>query len=155
MAKPPEVETGDLERPLDASTLNDLETRWAEPAARPKFIHQLRPAPPFRNRIFREIRTATNKLVHVEKVRSMDEHRVQPDPVEVSIGGTQVDGTRLLLETSRRATRQIKTCLEYYSSLRLLMGTYAYCGSHMVPASGEALLREAPRFVQFFTWSAP
>ena len=55
------------------------------------------------------------------------------------------------METSRRSNRQIATTLEYYSALRLLMGAYAYCGTHVVQASGEALLREAPRHVQYFT----
>ena len=76
----------DLERPLDKATIENLDKQWDD--VHPfKFITQMRPAPPFRNRIFREFRALSCKLIPVEKARSLDDHKSTTDPVELPIGG--------------------------------------------------------------------
>ena len=69
-----DAEHPDVERALDPDTVAKLDTAWQEEHAW-KFISHMRPAPPFRNRVFREFRTQACKLIPVEKVKSLDEHK--------------------------------------------------------------------------------
>ena len=150
--KTEDTEQGDLERPLDADALVAMEARWAAPTPRPKSVHHLRPSPPFRNRIYRELQKKSNRFVPVEKARSLEDHRVQSDPVEVALGGSQGSGPKIILGASAPSRKAVSTLLEYLTALRLIMMTYSYCGSHVVNASGEQLLKaEAPRRVAFFS----
>ena len=143
----------DLERPLDNHTIAELEKTWKD-LGNPKFINELRPAPAFRNRVFREIKANANKLIPVEKAKSQDDDKYKSEPADVPVGGTMPDGSRLVLETTRRANRVVSTPLEYIAALRLIVGCYAYCGSHMVQSSGEALLQGGSRNVRYFSWQA-
>ena len=152
-SKPKEEVHPDLERPLDNQTIQELEKTWKD-LSNPKFINELRPAPAFRNRVFRELKTLNNKLIPVEKAKSQDDDKYKHEPTDVPVGGVMPDGTRLVLEHTRRSHRIVGSCLEYVAALRLIMGTYAFCGSHMVQSTGEALLRDAARQVRFFTWAA-
>ena len=154
-AAKPKIEEShpDLDRPLSNETIQELEKGWKEMDG-PKFINELRPAPAFRNRIFRELKTQNNKLVQVEKAKSQDDDKYKTEPTDVPVGGMLPDGTRLLLEHTRRSHRVVGSALEYVAALRLIMGTYAFCGSHMVQSTGEALLRDAPKQVRFFSWAA-
>ena len=152
-SKPKEEVHPDLERPLDNQTIQELEKIWKD-VSNPKFINELRPAPAFRNRVFRELKTLNNKLIPVEKAKSQDDDKYKNEPTDVPVGGMMPDGTRLVLETTRRSNRTVTSCLEYVAALRLIMGAYAFCGSHMVQSTGEALLQDAARKVRFFTWGA-
>ena len=53
----------------------------------------------------------------------------------------------LIYERERPQTRNVSTLLEYFAALRLLMGTYAYCGTHVVESKAEKGTR-----VLFFPW---
>ena len=153
-AAPPEEQSSDLERPLDSKTVEQLDKRWD--AVHPfKFISQMRPSPPFRNRIFREIQARTCKLVPVEKVRSVHDHKTTHEPTALPVGGSQPDGGRLVFEVAKKTNRHIANVVEYLAALQILMRTYAYCGSHQVPSSGAALLVQGtPKTVTYFSYGA-
>ena len=151
--KPSEDLHPDLDRPLDEKTVKELDARWD--AMHPfKFIAAMKGAPPFRARIFREIRTKTLKLVPVEKVKSVEDYKTVHEPTSLPIGGSQADGGRLVYEVTKKANRTVSTVLEYFTALRILMRTYSFCGSHTVDATGEALLGGAARKVVFFSYGA-
>ena len=59
------------------------------------------------------------------------------------------DGPQLIHEHSKPQARNIYTLLDYFSALRLLMGTYTYCGSHTV----ESRVRKGET-VCFFDWGS-
>ena len=48
------------------------------------------------------------------------------------MGGTGEN--QLYWETAKPPKRTIRTTLEYVAALRLLTGTYAFCGTHPVPS---------------------
>ena len=151
--KPPEELNPDLERPLDEKTIKDLTARWD--AMHPfSFVTSMKAAPPFRNRLFREIRNKSCKLVPVEKVKSVDDYKTSHEPTALPVGGAQPDGGRLIFEVAKKKIRRINSTLEYFTALRILMRTYAFCGSHVVEASGAAMLDGAARKVVFFTYGA-
>ena len=145
----------DIERPLDAKTVVALEVAWK--AVHPfKFIPQRCAAPAFRNRVYREIKTASCKVIPVEKVRTVDDTRSTQEPATHQVGSSNPDGGRLLFEVAKKTTRTVRSVFDYLTSLTILMRTYAYCGTHQVPATGATLLRDSgsARLVTFFSYSA-
>ena len=44
----------------------------------------------------------------------------------------------MIYETQRKSSRQISSCLDYVTALRVIMNTYAYCGTHRVAAADDA-----------------
>ena len=139
-AKPPtprDEDIPDLERPLDPASVERLETEW-NTMHHMKLINFMKPAPQFRNKLFRELHMKTARLVPVEKVRSLEDNRLASEPEKLDIGAVTGEGSKLVLETTRKSTRRIADCLEYLTALRILMQTYAYCGSHKVTASEDS-----------------
>ena len=129
-----DAEHPDVDRPLDAATIEQLETQWsAEHTFR--FISHMRPAPQFRNKIFRELRTQAAKLVPVEKVKTHEENKTAAEPLQIEIGSAE--GSKLVYETAKKTMRPIHTTLEYVTALKIIMNTYAYCGSHKVASSSD------------------
>ena len=151
--KQPEELNPDLERPLDEKTINDLTARWD--AMHPfTFLASMKAAPPFRNRLFREIRSKSCKLVPVEKVKSVDDYKTSEAPTSLPVGGSQTDGGRLIFEVQKKKNRRINCTLDYFTALQILMRTYAFCGSHVVEASGAVLLEGSARKIVFFSYGA-
>lgn len=134
---PPKDEDNlDLERPLDQASIDRLEANWTE-MHHLKLINFMRPAPQFRNRLFRELHNKVARLVLVEKVKSMEDNRLASEPEKRDVGPPSSDGSKLVLESVRKTTRNIQDCLGYLTALRILMHSYAYCGSHKVASSAD------------------
>ena len=76
----------------------------------------MKAAPPFRNRLFREIRNQTCKLVPVEKVRSVEDYKTTHEPHALPVGGAQPDGGRLVFEVEKKKNRQVNGVLEYFTA---------------------------------------
>ena len=137
----------DQERPLDPVTVEQLEKAWTE-LHKWKQIAPMRPAPPFRNRIYRDIKAQSCKLVPVEKVKTAEEHKTTTDPIQLTIGGAGEDGGHLIYEApGRKSARKISSTLEYVSALRVVMGTYAFCGTHKVDSHADPAVK-----VTYFPW---
>ena len=127
----------DMERPLDTATIERLDDEWLKKYSF-RFIAHMRPAPAFRNRVFRELRMKVARLIPVEKVRSMEENKVAADPVHIEVGGSGADGGHLIYETHRKLSRHVGSLLDYLTALRIIMYTYAYCGTHLVSSQEDA-----------------
>ena len=151
----PEEAGADIERPLDSKAVEALEAAWKAKHDF-QFVPKFRPAPPFKARIYRELHQKCGKLVQVEKVRTVDDNRTSQDPQQLPIGGVQPDGGRLLFEVERKQSRTIRNVLDYLTAVSIIMRTYAFCGTHKVPAHGATLLREpdTPKEVTFFSFGA-
>ena len=143
---PQDADHPDLERPLDAATIEKLDAGWTE-LHKWKFISHMRPAPQFRDRVFRQLRTMGAKLIPVEKAKSMEETRIASEPIELPIGESGSDGAKLIYQTAHKTSRQIHNSLEYVTALRVVMNTYAYCGSHKVTAKDDE-----SKTIVFFPW---
>ena len=105
----------------------------------------MKPAPPLRNRVFREFKAAAMTLHHVERAVTLQDTRRPTDNLKVALGGEGAQ--QLYWETVRPMKLVARTTLEYIAALRLLTGTYAYCGTH--PA--ESKIRPG-HMVVFFLW---
>ena len=69
---------------------------------------------------------------------------VEPERLPVGPAGS---AAALIYEREKPQVKSVRTLLEYFSALRLLMGTYAYCGTDMVDST------ECPGTkVQYFPW---
>ena len=67
------------------------------------------------------------------------------EKAKIAVGG---DGdSQLIWETAKPQKRVIRTPLEYAAALRLLMGTYAFCGTHMVESKAKP-----GNWVQMMPW---
>ena len=134
------VET-DMEKPLGPELEQSLAERWAalhnwQP------IKSMKAAPKFKNRVFREFRVGATTLHPVEKAVTLRQSKRPQEPERLPVGGGA-----LVYETVRPATRDVNTPLGYIASLRLIMGTYAYCGSHQVTSK-----KDPTKEVVFFPW---
>ena len=70
-AKPAEAQDKDcldMERPLDPASVEKLEKTWDELHPKLKFIGFMRPAPTFRNRLFREFHNKVANVTLMERV---------------------------------------------------------------------------------------
>ena len=71
-------------------------------------------------------------LHHVEKAVTLQDTKCPQEKAKIPMGG---DGAnQLFWETAKPQKRVIRTTLEYVAALRLLTGTYAFCGTHVVPS---------------------
>ena len=133
---PKDEEANDLEKPMDPTSIERLDSTWTA-THQLKFINFMKPAPQFRNKMFRELHMRTARLLQVEKVQSLEDNRLASEPEKVDIGAFTSDGSKLVLESARNLKRKVTDCLEYLTALRILMQTYAYVGSHMVPSATD------------------
>ena len=135
----------DMEQPLDPETRKRLRTSWSG-------IHPWNPVPSmkagpkFRNRVVREFLGACVTNHPVEKAVSSLQVKRPMEPERLPIGPASAVAT-LIYEREKPQTRTVSTLLEYFSCLRLIMGTYAYCGTHQV----ESKVAPGTRVV-FFPW---
>ena len=145
--KPAEIkdeDNVDLERALDPASVDRLEATWMQVHGF-KLVNFMKPAPQFRNRLFREMHQRSARLVPVEKVRSMEDTRLTSEPEQVNLGALTADGSKLVLQSASKQSRRITDCLEYLTALRILMQTYAYVGSHKVASSAD-VSKQVPFF---------
>ena len=84
-------------------------------------------------------------LHHVERAVTLQDTKRPTENLKVALGGEGAQ--QLYWETARPMKRVIRTTLEYIAALRLLTGTYAYCGTHIV----ESKLKAGQPTV-FFDW---
>ena len=137
-ATKPEELSSDLERPLDNKVIESLDQVWMD-TYNFKFISHMRPAPQFRNRIFRELKMHTTRLIPVEKARSVEENRILQEPLQIYVGSSGgSEGGKLLFETQKKSSRVVNNVFDYMTALRIIMNTYAYCGSHKVTSTEDA-----------------
>ena len=139
-AKPAEAQDKDcldLERPLDPASVEKLEKSWDELHPKLKFIGFMRPAPHFRNRLFREFHNKVASVTLMEKVKSLEDCRSTSEPERVDMGAKMADGSKLVFEQPRKTARPITDCLSYLTALRVFMNACAYCGSHTVASSAD------------------
>ena len=132
-APPPQKDEDafDLDKPMDPSSIEKLDATWTD-GHDLKLINFMRPAPQFRNRLFREVHMKTSRMVQVEKVQTMEDIKMSSEPDKLEIGASTVEGSKLVLESVRKVSRKVTDCLEYLTALRILMQAYAYVGSHKV-----------------------
>ena len=106
----------------------------------------MKPAPKLRNRVVREFQGACMSNHVVEKcVTSLQAKKpVEPDRLPVGPPG---EGAALIYEKEKPQVRRVSTVLEYFAALRLLMGTYAYCGTDLVPSQAKP-----GTMVEYFPW---
>ena len=128
----------DLERPLDAATVDKLDSEWMT-TYNFKFISHMRPAPQFRNRVFREMKMCAARLIPAEKAKSQEENKITNEPVHIEVGSACAEGGgTLIYETQKKTCRTISNPFDYMTALRVIMNTYAYCGTHKVASSEDA-----------------
>ena len=120
----------DMEKPIDGETRTRLRTSWStrhgwEPVA------SIKGAPKLRNRVVREFagKCMTNHVVEKAVTALQAKHPVEPERLPVGPPGATAT---LLVERERPQTRVVSTLLAYFAALRVLLGTYAYCGTHKV-----------------------
>ena len=125
----------DMEKPLDPETRKRLRKQWQDLHAWQP-VASMKAAPKLRNRVVREFlgKCVTNHTV--EKCVTSLQAKRPVEPERLPIGPTNADAA-LIYEREKPQTRTVATLLDYLSCLRLLMGTYAYCGSHWVDSKVE------------------
>ena len=67
----------------------------------------------------------------MEKVFTVEESKRPKDAQRVP-SGPPSNKIPMFIETEKKQIKKVSTVAEYYENLRLLTGTYAYCGSHTV-----------------------
>ena len=86
-------------------------------------------------------------LHHVEKCVTIQDMKApqNQEKSKIAVGG---DGdSQLIWETAKPQKRTVRTVLEYVAALRLLMGTYAFCGTYMVESKAKK-----GEWVQMMPW---
>ena len=68
----------------------------------------------------------------VEKAVTLLQTKRPSEPERLPVPGTSSGTAQLVYEHTRPIARDVNTLLGYVSALRLICGTYAYCGSHVV-----------------------
>ena len=135
----------DMEKPIDKETRLRLKAQWKkrhnwEP--RPS----MKPGPKLRNRVVREFLALTVSNHELEKCVNSLQAKTPNEPERHPIGPVGAESA-LIYEREKPQKRKILTILDYFSALRLLMGTYAYCGTDLVPS-----LAVPGTTVEFFPW---
>ena len=135
----------DMEKPIDKETRLRLKTQWKklhnwEPRA------SMKPGPKLRNRVVREFLALTLSNHELEKCVNSLQAKTPNEPDRHPIGPPGAESA-LIYERERPQKRKIETILHYFSALRLLMGTYAYCGTDRVPS-----VAFPGTTVEFFPW---
>ena len=120
----------DLEKAMSAEDVAKLKKAWDNLHTWSPTLY-MKPHPPLRNRVWREFRGWTMTLHHVEKAVTIQDTKQPQETERTPIGG---EGSGLYHESAKPAKRVIRTTLEYVAALRLLTGTYAFCGAHAVPS---------------------
>ena len=108
----------------------------------------MKAAPKFRNRVTRELRNGCVTNHPVEKAVTLLQAKRPVEPERLPVVPGLTGDSALVYEHTKPQTRHVSTLLEYFAALRLIMGTYAYCGSHVVVS------RKTGNKVKFFTWGA-
>ena len=135
----------DMEKPIDKETRLRLKAQWKkvhnwEPRA------SMKPGPKLRNRVVREFLALTMSNHELEKCINSLQAKKPTEPERLPIGPVGSDAS-LIYEREKPLRRMIVSILDYFSALRLLMGTYAYCGTDMVPSQVTP-----GTMVEFFPW---
>ena len=140
-----DVLQADPERPLDPETHRRLIESWKELQGWQP-VQSMKAAPKLRNRIVREFvgRCVTTHAVERCISTLMAKRPVEPERTPV---GPPSASASLVYEHERPQTRGANTLLEYFACLRLLLGAYAYCGSHEVESTSHPGTK-----VIFFPW---
>ena len=134
----------DMDKPMDPSSIEKLDSTWTD-GHDLKLINYMRPAPQFRNRLFRETHMKNARMIQVEKVQTMEDIKMSSEPDKLEIGTSTMEGSKLVLESVRKVSRKVTDCLEYLTALRILMQAYAYVGSHKVMS-----MRDQNKQITFF-----
>ena len=106
----------------------------------------MKAAPKLRNRVVREFngKCMTNHAVEKAVTSLQAKRPVEPERLPVGPAGAEA---ALIYEREKPQTRKVYTVLEYFACLRLIMGTYAYCGTDLVPSQASP-----GTTVEFFSW---
>ena len=118
----------DMEQPLDPETRKRLKTSWSGMHVWNP-VPSMKAGPKFRNRVVREFLGSCVTNHPVEKAVNSLQVKRPVEPERLPIGPASAVAT-LIYEREKPQTRTVSTLLEYFSCLRLIMGTYAYCGTH-------------------------
>ena len=86
----------------------------------------------------------TNHMVEKAVTALQAKRPVEPERLPVGPPGATAT---LVVEREKPQTRSITTLLAYFAALRLILGTYAYCGTHWVES-----FEEKGKMVEFFPW---
>ena len=141
-AKRTKAPEGDIERELDPETRASLKKTWdASTSWSPD--KTMKGAPALRNRCFREFRGQCMTLHMVEKAITVEDVKRPAEKRHVPLGNDIDAG--LYMEYHKPMKRVVDTTLAYLSALRLLTGTYSYCGTHLHPSK-----KDPSREVVFF-----
>ena len=139
--------TADFEKPLDPATKEELQQSWDKDQAWQP-VPSMKAAPKFRNRVTRELRNGCVTNHPVEKAVTLLQAKRPVEPERLPVVPGLTGDSALVYEHTKPQTRHVSTLLEYFAALRLIMGTYAYCGSHVVVS------KKTGNKVKFFTWGA-
>ena len=106
----------------------------------------MKAAPKLRNRVVREFggKCMTNHAVEKAVTSLQAKRPVEPERLPVGPPGSEA---ALIYEREKPQVRKVYTVLEYFAALRLIMGTYAYCGTDLVPSQASPGSN-----VEFFSW---
>ena len=105
----------------------------------------MKPAPALRNRVYREFHGQVVALHMVEKAVTIEDVKKPAEKKQVPLGKSAEES--FYVEYNRPASKTVDSTLGYVAALRLLFGTYAYCGSHVVPSK-----KNPSENVTFFDW---
>lgn len=134
-ARRKETFEADMEKPIDTETRTRLKTNWNDRHGWQP-VPSMKPGPKFRNRVVREFagKCMTNHMVEKAITALQAKRPVEPDRLPVGPPGAPAT---LVVEREKPQTRTVTTLLTYFAALRLILGTYAYCGTHLVESSEE------------------
>lgn len=100
----------------------------------------MKAVPKFKKRLSREFRAmaVTNRPVEKAAIRLQAKKPFEPE--SHLVGGDSGEGA-LVYEHAHPQQRSVHSLLGYFCSLRLIMGTYAHCGSHKVQSKVDPTRR--------------
>ncbi|CAK0807283.1 unnamed protein product, partial [Prorocentrum cordatum] len=133
-------ESEDAEKELDPDTRKRLKETW-EAVRKWTPDRSMKPAPALRNRVYREFHGQVMTLHMVEKAVTIEDVKKPLEKKQVP-PGTGADE-----RYNKPASKPVDSTLGYVAALRLLFGTYAYCGTHEVPSK-----KNSTEKVTFFDW---
>ena len=139
--------TADYEKPLDPATKEELADSW-DRDQKWQPVPSMKAAPKFRNRVTRELRNGCVTNHPVEKAVTLLQAKRPVEPERLPVIPGLSGESALVYEHVKPQTRHVHTLLEYFAALRLIMGTYAYSGSHIVTS------KKTGNKVTFFSWGA-
>ena len=134
----------DVERDLDPEFRKALKKQWADNHDWTPH-RSMKAGPPLRNRCYREFRSEAMTLHMVEKALTIEDAKKPAEKKTLPLGGGAEEN--LCMEYKPPMRKVVDTTLGYVAALRLIMGTYSYCGSHEVPSK-----KAKGTNITFFPW---